>query len=87
MSGTFVLPYAKGDRTLTYKGIVMPGWGDGNCGECSVQAGGATDMSRPFISGTAWFNDTYEYEDELGRIRAVTVRRSVPFSVGVQAGK
>ena len=87
VSGTLVLPYESGNTTLTYKGIVMPGWGDGNCGECSTQAGGATDTSRPFISGTAWFNDTYEYEDEYGRIRKATVRRSVPFSVGVQAGK
>ena len=86
VSGTFVLPYEKGNKTLTYKGIVMPGWGDGNCGECNPAAG-AIDTSRPFISGTAWFNDTYEYEDVLGRIRKVTVRRSVPFSVGVQAGK
>ena len=87
VSGTLVLPYESGKTTLTYKGIVMPGWGDGNCGECSTQAGGATDTSRPFISGTAWFNDTCEYEDEYGRIRKATVRRSVPFSVGVQAGK
>ena len=86
VSGSFVLPFESGNMTLKYQGIVMPGWGDGNCGECNPAAG-ATDTSRPFISGTAWFEDTFEYEDDLGRARTAKVRRSVPFSIGVQAGK
>ena len=70
---------------MTYKGVVMPGWGSEECTDCGT--GGSEAKLRPFISGTAWFNDTLEYEDENGRDRTVTVRRSVPFSIGTESGK
>ena len=76
--------------TFTYNGVVMPGWGSQDCTSCgySVEVdGGAEAQFHPFISGTAWFNDTIEYEDAKGKVRAATVRRSTPFSVGVKKGE
>ncbi len=82
VSGTFSLPFGTVNKTMTFSGVVMPGWGDGGseCGDCAPVK---IDKSRPFISGTAWFDD--EFENDSGR--KVKVRRSCPFSVGVVAGK
>ena len=87
VSGTFPLTLSDGKKsvTLTYQGVVMPGWGSQGCTSCGV--GGVDALARPFISGTAWFNDEYRYEDAKGRPRAISVRRSCPFSVGVEAGQ
>lgn len=90
VSGTFKLPFKRGDSeatevTLTYRGIVMPGWGSQECGACG--AGGEEASLRPFISGVAWFNDTYSGKDEGGRESTCTVRRSCAISVGVNAGE
>ena len=67
---------------MSFSGVVMPGWGDSgeDCGDCGTIK---IDKARPFISGTAWFND--EFENALHK--KVKVRRSCPFSVGVTAGK
>lgn len=87
VSGSFKLPLENGNVTMTYKGVVMPGWGTSSSCEGGCSAGGPEAARRPFISGTAWFNDTLEYDDENGRVRKVTVRRSVPFSIGAESGK
>ena len=50
-------------------------------------AGGEEASLRPFISGAAWFNDTYSGKDEGGRESTCTVRRSCAISVGVNAGE
>ena len=86
VSGTFTL----GGEKMTYKGVVMPGWGSDNCTACGYASGldgGVEAQDRPFISGAAWFNDDVEYEDASGRKREISVRRGCPFSVGTQTGK
>ena len=84
VSGSFSLKMETGAKTFKFSGVVMPGWGQGKdgeaCGECSASA---TDRSRPFISGTAWFEDELLGEAD----KKVKVRRSCPFSVGVVSGK
>ena len=74
-----------GGVTFTYKGVVMPGWGSEECTDCGM--GGTEAKLRPFISGTAWFDDTIKYTDARGKVRSTTVRRSCPFSVGVNPGE
>lgn len=85
VSGSFKL----GGITMTYKGVVMPHWGNSDCEACGYGAGsgGADAKLRPFISGAVWFNDTFEYEDDNGKTRMITVRRGCPFSVGEKAGQ
>ena len=76
--------------TFAYQGVVMPGWGSQDCTSCGYSVdvdGGAEAPFKPFISGTAWFDDTLEYVDAYGKTRTATVRRSTPFSVGVKAGE
>ncbi len=76
--------------TFTYKGVVMPGWGSQDCTSCGYSVdvdGGREAQFHPFISGSAWFNDTIEYKDAKGKTRTSTVRRSTPFSVGVNPGE
>lgn len=82
VTGTFTLPFEEGNKSMSFSGVVMPGWGDSgeDCGDCGTIK---IDKARPFISGTAWFND--EFENALHK--KVKVRRSCPFSVGVTAGK
>ena len=63
----------------------MPGWGSEECTDCGM--GGTEAKLRPFISGTAWFDDTIKYTDARGKVRSTTVRRSCPFSVGVNPGE
>ena len=75
--------------TMTFAGVAMPGWGNGDCGDCGVDSGkgGAEAKLRPFVTGTAWFNDTFNYVDTAGRDRTETVRRSCAISIGVNAGE
>ena len=85
ISGTFAVDGVK----MTYKGVVMPGWGAQDCTACgpATGTGGAEAKLRPFVSGTAWFNDTLNYTDAYGRGRTAKVRRSLPFTIGAQAGE
>jgi len=85
VTGTFVRSFENKDVKVTYQGVVMPGWGSQECGDCGL--GGKEASYRPFISGTAWFNDTLTYTDVNERVRTVTVRRSCPISVGVKPGE
>ena len=85
VTGSFKAPFGGGTVTVSFKGVVMPAWGSQECADCGL--GGFEATLRPFISGTAWFNDALHYVDELGRARTVTIRRSCPFSVGVKAGE
>ena len=81
VSGTFTL----GGEKMTYKGIVLPGWGSDECTACGYsedKAGGVETQLRPFISGAAWFNDDIEYND-----KTISVRTGCPFSIGTQTGK
>ena len=81
VSGTFTL----GGEKMTYKGIVLPGWGSDECTACGFsedKAGGVETQLRPFISGAAWFNDDIEYND-----KTISVRTGCPFSIGTQTGK
>lgn len=84
VSGTFMLDGEK----MTYKGVVLPGWGSDECTACGYSeetSGGVEAQLRPFISGTAWYNDNSEFFDE--RERTISVRRSCQFSIGTQSGK
>ena len=86
VSGTFRL----GVETMTYKGVVMPGWGSADCTSCGYDSGndgGVEAQMRPFISGAAWFTDDVEYVDAQGRGQKIPVRFGCPFSIGLQAGK
>ena len=86
VSGTFTLAGEK----MTYKGVVMPGWGSDSCTACGYTVdypGGADAQLRPFISGTAWFNDDIEYEDVNGKSQTLSVRSGCPFSIGTQTAK
>ena len=94
--GEIAKVYERGHRlkvdgiTFTYKGVVMPGWGSQDCTSCGYSVdvdGGREAQFHPFISGSAWFNDTIEYKDAKGKMRTSTVRRSTPFSVGVNPGE
>ena len=85
VSGTFPLTRNDGKVvTMSYKGVVMPGWGSFECTTCGE--GGVEAALRPFISGTAWFDDTFTYEVN-GAVRSLKVRRACPFSVGVNPGE
>ena len=86
VSGAFTL----GGEKMTYKGVVMPGWGSDSCTACGFVTdypGGADAQLRPFISGTAWFNDDIEYEDVNGKSQTLSVRSGCPFSIGTQTAK
>jgi hypothetical protein len=86
VSGEFKMSMEDGDAKFSYQGVVMPGWGDGNC-DCGFDT--PTDKSRPFISGAAWFTDgtSYSYTALKGKKKYIKVRRSCPVSVGTQEGK
>jgi len=86
VSGTFTL----GGEKMTYKGVVMPGWGSDECTSCGFsddKDGGVDAQLRPFISGAAWFNDAFDYTDAKGKDRTITVRCGYPFSIGTQTAK
>ena len=75
-----------GKRVIaTYRGIVKPGWGKipEGCSSCSDVP---TPQESPFISGTCFFPDTYEYEHNSQK-RWLQIKRGCPFSIGVEAGK
>ncbi len=85
VSGSFTLAGKK----LTYKGVVMPGWGSDGCTTCGFDednSGGVEAQLRPFISGAAWFNDTVKFEVS-GRKKTISVRHGCPFSIGTQTGR
>ena len=82
VSGTFTLDGVK----MTYKGVVMPGWGSDDCTLCGYSEdypGGVEAQMRPFISGAAWFTGDFE----CGVGGTISVRRGCPFSIGSQTGK
>lgn len=89
LSGTFKLPMESGSVTFNYRGVVLPGFGYGQCAACGFEnrIGGIESTMRPFAAGTAWVNDTFSYDDDKGKTRKLTVRRSTPFSVGGQPGE
>ena len=87
VSGTFKL----GGEKMTYKGVVLPGWGSDSCTACGFSEeypGGAESQLRPFISGAAWCNgEDVNYTDAGGKERTITVRTGCPFSIGTQTAK
>ena len=86
VSGTFML----GGEKMTYKGVVLPGWGSSECTACGYSegsSGGVDAQLNPFISGAAWYNENVEYQDEKGRDRTITVRKGCPFSIGTQTAR
>lgn len=87
VSGKFKLPMSGGSVWVEYRGIVMPGWGSNTCNDCGL--GGVEASYRPFISGTAWLEDSgsFDYTTTRGKIKDLKVRRSVPITIGVEAGK
>lgn len=71
--------------TATYRGIVKPGWGKipEFCNTCIDEP---TPQEAPFISGTCFFPDTYEYEYNMQK-RWLQIKRGCPFSIGIEAGQ
>ena len=71
VSGKATLTLANGKTTkATFKGIVLLGWEDCNCGETAI-----VPENRPFVSGTCYFNDTVD---------GVKVTRSIPVDLNVK---
>ena len=86
VSGSFSL----GGEKMTYKGVVLPGWGSSECTACGYgtdNTGGVEAQLCPFISGAAWFNYNFEYQDEKGKDRTISVRKGCPFSIGTQTAR
>lgn len=82
--------YLTGDdefETVKFRAVVLPGWGNGECGDCSYDESDESAKSRPFIAGAAWFSDYFYYEDEYGRDRSEKESVGCAVSVGVEAGK
>lgn len=74
-------------ETVKFRAVVLPGWGNGDCGDCAPDQSDADAKSRPFIAGAAWFSDYFYYEDEYGRDRSEKESVGCAVSVGVEAGK
>lgn len=86
VSGSFKVKFADGVfRSLTYKGIVLPGFGTASCSDCGLLSGDS--LKAPFVGGSAWFNDTVGYEDARGREKSKSVRRGCAVSIGLEMGK
>lgn len=66
-----------------FRGVVMPRWG-ASCAMCSF---GSDLTLRPFISGSVWFTDTYDYPAKNGRSASKAAKRGCSFSVGVNPGE
>ena len=84
VSGTFNLFFDGEPVPVTFRGVVLPGWGSASCTSCSD--GSSEAIKRPFVSGPCWFDDRYEYEALGGRVRKLSVRRGCPISVGLEPG-
>ena len=84
VTGTFSVEFEGATKTVKYAGVVMPGWGSQECGDCGL--GGVEVTLAPFISGAAWFDDVCTYVSG-GASRTARVRRSCPVTVGVNAGE
>ena len=71
ITGKATLTLANGRTTkATFKGIVLLGWEDCNCGETAI-----VPENRPFVSGTCYFTDT---------VNGVKVTRSIPVDLNVK---
>ena len=68
--------------TASYRGIVKPGWGKipDICNTCIDEP---TPQEAPFVSGSCFFADTYEYEYNM-QPRWLQIKRGCPFSIGVE---
>lgn len=86
VNGSFKVLFEDGKkRTLTYKGVVLPGFGTAACSECGLL--NSDSLKAPFIGGSAWFGDSFSYEDVRGRVRSKSVKRGCAVSVGLELGK
>lgn len=86
VSGSFRLPTEDGYAPMTYRGVVMPGWGAAGCTDCGT--GDPIAQNRPFVSGTAWCWDHLQYQDKAnGKMRDIRVKRGLAISIGKEAGK
>ena len=87
VSGSFRLPTVDdGYAPMTYRGIVMPGWGAAGCTDCGT--GDPIAQNRPFVSGTAWCWDHLQYQDKTkGKLRDIRIKRGLAISIGKNAGK
>lgn len=73
--------------TAKFRAVVLPGWGNGDCGNCAPEQSDEDAKSRPFIAGAAWFSDYVYYEDGYGRDRSEKESVGCAVSVGTEAGK
>lgn len=84
VEGSFRIDFEDGSSVMAkYRGLVMMHWGAG-CGVCNL---GSELNLRPFISGTAWFDDDYSYPTAKGGLETLSVRRGCSFTVGVNPGE
>lgn len=82
VKGKFRVQTENGNVTMTYRAIVLPGWGASGCTDCAVGIQAAPD--RPFVSGAAWCKDAFTYD---GAARTTKVIRGCDVSIGLEAGK
>ena len=87
VSGTFVRKFELKNVTMTYRGVVMPGFGYADCSTCGPNAKDKEAALCPFIAGSAWCDDQFTYPGDKDVPRSIIVRRSYPISVGVTAGQ
>lgn len=83
VSGAFTLPTDENAVPMKFKAVVMPGWGAASCTSCG---GDESAADRPFVSGSAWADDVFSYNDGK-RDRSLKIRRGVQVSVGLEAGR
>lgn len=91
VSGKFKLPMADDDGkktvSVTYKAIMLPGWGTSDCASCTMTG---DEVKRPFVSGAAWFDDDASFfvpsNGRSGK-KKITIRRSCPVSIGLLKGE
>ena len=89
VSGKFAMKFDLGATWMAYQGVVLPGFGVGTdeCQTCGPARKDAESALCPFISGSAWCNDVYTFDDARQTDQQLIIRRSYPFSVGVKVGE
>ena len=89
VSGSFRMPADNdiGYTVMSYRAVVLPGWGGANCADC----GGTEEQNaRPFICGSAWYTDKLPYLTEFLEQKGnktVKENRGCAVSVGTEAGR
>lgn len=68
--GTFTAEVGGISRTVSWCGVVLPGWAEG-CGCGFVDE---DEVVRPFLSAAAWWTEKRTFIDDFGRSRSTSIR-------------